>query len=157
MPQSGAPRLLRKIAFMEGDWNVVMHVRPDLRGEWMETTGISSFRFVLDGCVLEQVYEGVISGSPFRGKGFFAFNRFSGKWQHVWSDNVAANINIFEGDFVEGKLVVSGKEKSSGGEILARATTFNISENAFEWMLESSVDGEAWTAILKAAYSRKKI
>jgi len=156
MPQTGAPRLLRKIAFMEGDWDVVMHVRPDPQGGWIKTAGTSSFRFILERCVLEQVYEGVISGSPFRGKGLFAFNRFSGKWQHVWSDNVAASINVFEGDFEDGKLIVWGRERSPDGEILTRATTFNISDDAFEWILESSADGEAWTAIMKATYSRKK-
>jgi len=156
MPHTGAPRLLRKIAFMEGDWDVVMHVKPEPQGDWIKTTGTSSFRFILDRCVLEQVYEGVISGSPYRGKGFFAFNRFSGKWQHVWSDNVAAGINAFEGDFEDGKLIVWGREKSPGGEILTRATTFNISDDAFDWILESSADGEAWTPIMKATYSRKK-
>jgi len=156
MPHTRAPRLLRKIAFMEGDWDVVMHVKPDPQGGWIKTTGMSSFRFILDRCVLEQDYKGLISGSPFRGKGLFAFNRFSGKWQHIWSDNVAACINVFDGDFEGGELIIWGREKSPDGEILTRATTFNISDDAFEWILETSADGEAWTPIMKATYSRKK-
>lgn len=154
MPGTGPPRLLRKIKFMEGDWDVVMQVKPDPQKEWIDTTGKSTFRFILDGAVLEQDYVGEMWGNAFLGKGWFGFNRFSGKWQHTWCDNGAANISVFEGDFLHGKLVVTGQEKTSDGVFYSRATTFNIADDRFEWMLETSPDGKLWTAAMKAIYSR---
>jgi hypothetical protein len=156
MPATGPPRLLRKIKFMEGDWDVIMKVKPDQQEPWVDTTGKSTFRFILDGAVLEQDYAGEMGGNPFLGKGIFCFNRFSGKWQHIWSDNGAANISVFEGDFIQGKLVVTGEEKTPDGTFGTRATTFNITDNRFEWMLETSRDGETWAAVMKAVYSRRK-
>jgi hypothetical protein len=156
MAQTGPPRLLRKIKFMEGDWDVAMDVKPDPKGDWINTEGTSTFRFILDNAVLEQVYDGMMHGASFKGKGFFAFNRFSGKWQHIWSDNGAANISVFEGDFVEGVLVVSGEEKTPDGTIGSRAKTFNITDARFEWILEMSFDDETWIPVMKAVYTRKK-
>ena len=154
MPATGPPRLLRKIKFMVGDWDVVMSIKPDPNGDWVETRGKSTFRFILDGAALEQDYVGEMWGKAFLGKGYFCFNRFSGKWQHTWSDNGAANISVFEGDFIEGRLVVSGEEKTPDGGFLSRATTFNITDDQFEWTLETSPDGETWAAVMKAVYSR---
>lgn len=155
MPATGPPRLLRKIKFMAGDWDVVMSVKPDPQGDWVETKGKSTFRFILEDSVLEQDYVGEMWGRPFLGKGYFCFNRFSGKWQHTWSDNGAANISVFDGDFIEGRLVVVGEEKTPDGGFQSRATTYNISENKFDWMLEMSRDGDVWRTVMKAIYSRK--
>jgi len=141
---------------MEGDWGVVMRVKPDPQGRWVDTTGRSTFRFILDGSVLEQDYVGEMWGRAFLGKGIFCFNRYSGKWQHIWSDNGAANISVFEGDFMQGRLVVTGEEKSADGSFFSRATTFNISDDSFEWMLETSPDGDNWTAAMTAVYSKIK-
>ena len=155
MAQSGPPRLLRKIRFLEGDWIVAMDIKPDPKGEWVNTEGTSTFRLILDKAVIEQDYDGIMYGQSFKGKGLFAFNRFSGKWQHIWSDNGAANISVFEGDFVQGTLVVTGEEKTPDGTIGSRATTFNITDDRFEWMLEMSYDGETWMPVMKAVYTRK--
>ncbi len=154
MPTTGPPRLLRKVRFMEGDWKVDMGVKPDPSGDWIMTEGTSTFRFILEGAVLEQVYDGTVHNQSFKGKGWLAFNRFSGKWQHCWSDNGAANISVFEGDFVQGQLVVIGEEKTPDGTLLSRAITHNIADDRFEWLLEISSDGDIWTPVMKAVYTR---
>jgi len=156
MPPGGPPRQLKKIAFLEGDWDVVMSVKPHPDGEWVKTTGVSSFRFILDGTVLEQDYIGDMWGQSFKGRGFLCFSRFTGRWQHSWSDNIAAIISIYEGDFIGGRLIVTGEEKTPQANFFARATWFNIGEDKFDWILETSPDGDLWTPTMKAVYSKKK-
>jgi len=155
MPQTGRPRQLDKIAFLEGTWTVVMSVKPDPRGDWIETRGESTFGWILDGAILEQTYEGDMMGRPFLGHGQLAFNRFTSRWQHTWSDNTAAILSIYEGNFDEERLVVIGRENTGQASFSVRVTWQNITDNKFDWMLETSMDGKDWTPVMKAVYSRK--
>jgi len=154
MAANGAPRILRKIRFLEGEWEVKMSVRSDPRADWMESTGRSVFRWILDGGVMEQEYAGKMGDRPFLGQGWLAFNRYSGKWQHTWADNIAAILSIYEGDFEERGLVVIGAETTPESAFYVRVTWYNISDESFEWILETSPDRENWTPNMKAVYKR---
>jgi hypothetical protein len=155
MAMTGSPRQLKKIAFLEGNWEVAMSVRPEARADWIETTGTSTFRWILDRSILEQTYEGSMMERPFKGRGYLSFNRFSHRWQHTWCDNIAAILSIYEGHFDEGRLVVTGEEKTSGGGFLVRIMWYNITDNKFDWVLETSQDGKNWGSIMKAVYIKK--
>jgi hypothetical protein len=156
MSSTGAPRLLRKIAFLEGDWNVVMSVKPSPRTDWSETNGKSTFRWILDRTILEQDYDGTMGERTFQGRGYLAFNRFSGKWQHTWADNVAAILSLYEGEFAEGRLIVTGKETTPQSTFWVRIIWYNISDDKFDWVLETSSDGKDWSPTMKAAYNKCK-
>jgi hypothetical protein len=156
MPQTGPPRTLKKIAFLEGCWEVVMDVKPDPNADWIENKAVSNFQWILDGAAMEQTFEGSMMGRPFNGRGYLAFNRYSGKWQHSWSDNVAALLSFYEGDFDDDKLVVIGREATPETSFQVRITWFNITENEFDWLLETSLDGQKWLATMRAVYKRKE-
>ena len=155
MSQSGRPQQLEKIAFLEGIWEAAMSVKPDPKGAWIETRGESTFAWILDGAVLEQTYEGDMMGRRFLGKGHLAFNRFNGRWQHAWSDNTAAILSAYEGDWEKERLIVLGRENTGQMSFSVRVTWHNITADQFEWMLETSMNGEDWTPVMKAVYSRK--
>jgi hypothetical protein len=149
-----APIQMKRIASLAGRWDVIMKVKPQAAGNWVDTTGVSTFEFILDGAVLYQVYDGIMIDRPFKGVGMFAFNRRTGLWQHTWSDNVDGGISLFEGAFSGGRLVVTGQERTGDTTILIRSTTFNIAESKFEWVLETSPDGEDWTPMMQAVYTK---
>lgn len=155
MSQAGRPRQLRKIAFLEGAWTVTMSVKPDPRGGWIETHGESTFAWILDGSVLEQIYDGDMQGRPFLGRGHLAFNRFTSKWQHTWSDNTAAILSIYEGDFDDERLIVIGQESTGQASFSVRVTWYNMTNDKFNWLLEISTDGTEWSPMMKALYTRK--
>lgn len=155
MTRAGRPDQLEKIAFLEGTWTVIMSVKPDPRGDWIETRGESIFAWILDGTVLEQAYDGDMGGRPFLGKGHLAYNRFTGKWQHTWSDNTAAILSIYEGDFVDERLVVIGRESTGQASFSVRVTWYNIAKDRFDWTLETSKDETEWWPVMKAVYTRK--
>jgi hypothetical protein len=155
MSPGGPPQELQKIAFLEGQWDVVMSVRNDPRAEWNDAPGTSSFKWILEKAVLEQVLETAMMGRPFLGRGYLAYNQFSGKWQHTWSDNVAAILSIYEGNFEDGRLSVIGKEVTRRSTFYVRVVWYNIADDKFDWVLETSRDAEKWTPMMKAVYTRK--
>ncbi len=157
MPPTGPPRSLKKIAFLEGRWEAAMAVKPDPHADWIENKGESVFRWILDGAVMEQTFEGSMMDRPFNGRGYLAFNRFSCKWQHSWSDNVAAILSFYEGDFENDKLIVIGRETAPETSFQVRITWYNITENKFDWLLETSMDGHQWLATMRAVYNRKEV
>jgi len=155
MPPASRPEQLNKIAFLEGNWNVIMSVKPDPTRDWIDTRGESTFAWILNGTILEQTYDGDMMGRPFLGKGHLAFNRFTGKWQHTWSDNTAAILSIYEGDFENDRLAVIGRENTGRARFSVRVTWSDMSPDKFDWMLETSMDDKEWNPVMKAAYSRK--
>jgi hypothetical protein len=155
MPQPGPPRQLEKIGFLEGNWDVIMSVRPDPKVDWNETPGNSSFKWILEKAVLEQTYDGKMMGRQFLGRGYLAYNQYSGKWQHTWSDNIASILSIYEGEFEGGRLSVVGKEVTVQSTFYVRVEWYNITDDKFDWVLETSKDAGEWTPMMKAVYSRK--
>ena len=69
-------------------------------GDPMVTTGTMVNELDLDGKFLKQTYTGDPSEGPFpafEGRGFFGFNKQSGKYQGLWIDNAATMMHIDEG------------------------------------------------------------
>ena len=155
MPRA-IPSQVRKIASFEGKWNVMLSVRPEPSGDWLESKATCVMRLILDGAGIEQDFEGRMIDRPFLGKGLIAHNRFTGKWQHVWTDNLAGHISVYEGDFRDGELTLFGREISDGGEFSVRIRWYNIEPDRFDWVLETSVDENSWGPVMKAVYTRKK-
>jgi hypothetical protein len=156
MTEQIAPRLLKKIAFLLGDWNVVLEAKPDPDGEWVKSAAASRFEIVLEGAAIRQTIDGYMAGRRFLGLGYFCYSRMTGKWQHSWIDNLASLISIYEGDFIDGAWVLIGTEKGpQNSSFLVRLTWKSIGENSFDWLLETSADGQTWYPTMKMAYSRK--
>ncbi|MDD4051560.1 MAG: DUF1579 family protein [candidate division Zixibacteria bacterium] len=149
------PTLLKKIAFLLGDWNVTMEVKPDPEGEWVKSAATSRFETVLGDAAIRQTFEGSMMGQRFLGLGYFCFSRMTGKWQHSWIDNLAALISYYEGDFIEDKLVLTGVEKGpETSSFQVRLTWHSIGESAFGWLLETSPDEQSWWPVMKMDYTR---
>jgi hypothetical protein len=147
--------LLGKIAFLLGDWNVTMDVKPDPQGAWVTSAATSHFETVLDGAAIRQTFEGTMMGQPFLGLGYFCFSQMTGKWQHIWIDNLATLISYYEGDFVGDTWVLTGVEKGpESSSFQVRLTWRSPAETGFEWLLETSPDGRNWWPAMKMAYTR---
>lgn len=152
----GAPPEMKQIAAMEGTWDVVMQMRMSAEAPWMESKGVCVNKLVLDGCALEQTMTADVGGMPMKGTGMTCFNRGSGKWQSSWIDNLSAGLGLYEGDFKDGRLVVSGVDKMPGMTMLSRITTYNITPTRFDWLGENSFDnGATWIETMKGVYTKR--
>lgn len=157
MTEQNVARLLKKIAFLLGDWDVVLEVKPDPGGDWVKSAATSRFEIVLEGVTIRQTFDGYMTGQPFMGLGYFCFSRMTGKWQHSWIDNLAALISYYEGDFVDETLVLIGMEKGpQDSSFQVRLTWKPVDADTFDWLLETSPDGQKWWPVMKMAYRRKR-
>ncbi len=155
MADAGILMQMKRLAFLVGDWDVALEIKPTPQGEWEKSAAHCRCEPILDGAALQQVFEGTMMGQPFLGRGFFCYNRITGRWQHNWIDNLAALISTYEGGLEEERLVLTGSEKSPEGEFRVRLIWFHITADHFEWVLETSVDSRTWMVVMKMTYTRK--
>ena len=93
---------------------------------------------------------------PFTGLTVECFDRETGKWQSVWTDNISARITLYEGVEEAGGLVMVGEEMWQGQKSIGRITTYNLTENSFDWMMESSFDGgKSFIVTATAKYTKR--
>lgn len=152
----GAPPEMKQIAAMAGTWDVAMKARMDPSLPWSETKGTCINTVVLDGCGLEQKFDGQTDEGPYRGMGMISFHRGLGKWQYTWLDNMFGAMGFYQGTLTDGKLVVSGEDVMPGMTMWTRITTYNITDKKYDWTMESSMDGgKTWVVSGTAVYTRK--
>ena len=154
----GPPEEMQQIAHLAGEWDVTMSWKMDPTSEeWTTTKGKSHYMSVLDGCGMHYSYKETSSESTFEGSGLLAFNRETGKWQSMWMDNMSAAISLYEGDFKNGEMVVGGEDYWNGMKYISRLTTYNITDNRFDWKFEMSLDeGKTFATVGKMVYTRAK-
>lgn len=156
MMATGAPPEMKQVAILEGTWDAAMQMRMGPETPWIETKTVCIYKMILDGCALEQTCTGEMDGMQIKGTGLTCFNRGSGKWQNSWIDNTMAGLSLYEGDFKDGRLVVSGIDKLPGMTVLSRITTFNITPARFDCLVENSFDnGATWVETMKAVFTKK--
>jgi hypothetical protein len=153
---TGAPPEMQQIAMLEGTWDAATQMRMGPEAPWIEAKTVCIYKMVLDGCALEQTCTGEMAGMQVKGTGLTCFNRGSGKWQSSWIDNTMAGLSLYEGDFKDGRMVVSGVDKMPGMTVLSRITTFNITPTRFDWLVENSFDnGATWVETMKAVCTKR--
>ncbi len=153
MPEMGPPQEIKELAFLVGDWDVDMKSKWDPADEdWIETKGTVNYKYVAGGSVIQMTYESQVMDMHFSGFGLQCFDRETGQWQMVWSDNFGARISYYEGTKKDGKLVMTGEEKWLGKTAIGRITIYNETDTSFEWDMESSYDGGK--TFIKSAWAK---
>ena len=158
MPPMGPPPEMQELNELVGTWDVVMKSKWDPEDTaWTESKGVCEFILIAGGAALMMDYRGEMMGAPFLGVSVQCFDRETGKWQSVWTDNVGARITLYEG-YQEGeKMVMTGEELWQGQKSIGRLTTYNHTENSFDWMMESSYDnGQTFVVIATAKYTKRQ-
>lgn len=157
-PMMGPPPELQEMAGLVGTWDVAMQFRwtPD-DTVWAESNGTCEFSFTADGAALMMTYETVVQKMPYVGVSLQCFDRETGQWQSVWTDNMGARLSFYTGGKTDDKLVMTGEEMFQGVKSLGRLTTYNFIENSFDWQMESSYDGGDTFAVMgKAHYTKRQ-
>jgi hypothetical protein len=147
-------------------FNDAHHALHRLAGEWRgrETISPSPWdpagavteavvrnRVALDGSVVIQEYDQAREGKVvFQGHGVFGVEGTGVVLR--WWDNWSATPREFRG-VVDGESVILVSPDPKGQ---ARAT-WHLGDQAYDYSLEVSPDGVAWTSYLTATYSRMKL
>ncbi len=156
MPPMGPPPEMKMLEGMNGEYAVKFYFKMDpMSPDWTETDATAVISTVVGGGAQQLVFDGNMMGMPFSGIGLTSYDRETSQWQTTWVDSMGARISMYTGTFEDGELTVSGEDLNMGNTIHSRLTTYNITEEGWDWKYELSMDGENFLEGAKATYKRK--
>lgn len=158
MPPMGPPEEMKIVEAMNGEYDVKFFYKMDPTSEeWVETAATATLSSVVAGGAQKMEFEGNMMGMPFQGVGLTSYDRYTQQWQMTWVDSMGARISMYTGSFDDGKMVVTGEDMGpDGATYKARLTTYNITDDGYDWLYELSMDGGAtYIKGAKATYTRK--
>lgn len=142
-PPCSAPEA-RQFDFWVGEWEA----------RWEGGKGTNVVQAALRDCV---IHENFRDDDPrgLHGWSVSVWDPRRGKWLQTWVDN-SGNYFEFEGEFREGRMVLSREAKGHPTPFQQRMVWYNIGRGAFDWNWERSMDGgKTWELVWKIAYTRK--
>jgi hypothetical protein len=124
----------RQLDFWVGRWELT----------WADTLrGTNVIERSLDGCAIIERFDGSPS-IPLVGMSVSGFDRRTGKWRQVWTDNGGGWISL-EGGLVEGTMVLEARTVLNGRPTIQQMRWLNVTGDSLDWVWESTVDdGRTW-------------
>ncbi|MBU1470909.1 MAG: DUF1579 domain-containing protein [candidate division Zixibacteria bacterium] len=158
MPPMGPPDEMKELAHLEGTWDVAMSSKWDPTDTvWIDETATAVFRYACNGAAMMEEFTSQMMGMPFTGMMLQCFDRETGMWQTVWTDDTGARISYYTGKTIDGKTVVEGEDIYQGQSMITRITTFDETDTSFKWMMETSMDdGKTFFKVSEATYTKRK-
>lgn len=131
--------------FWVGDWDAT----------WSDTLhGSNHISKDYNGCVIIEKFDSS-PASSFKGMSVSTYNVKTQKWQQTWVDNNGAYLD-FTGGWEKDKMVLSRSFVRNDSTIFQRMVWHDISEKAFLWNWESSLDGgQNWQVLWQINYQRQ--
>jgi hypothetical protein len=129
--------------FWIGEWNVTLP-----NGKYAGTNRIEP---ILTGCALRETWSGA---RGMHGTSYNIYDAAGRRWHQTWVDD-GGNLLQLDGAFQDGKMVLTGEQKSDSATTLQRITwTPNGKEVRQVW--ESSTDGgRTWSVVFDGTYRKK--
>lgn len=127
--------------FWLGDWSV----------SWPGGTGTNSIRRILDGTVIEEVFEcrDDADGSVLLGRSLSVRDSADGTWRQTWVDSTGAYLDLV-GVESEGRIAFT---RTNAEGVRQRMVWLNVTADGFRWEWQRSEGGE-WTVMWPLDYRR---
>lgn len=154
-PTFGPPPEMSQLAPFIGSWKYQGEMRMDPSAAFTPNTATVVFSLVCGGAAMQSDFSGPMMGMEMKGLSLTGYDRELKKWQTVWTDNLDGRMSYYEGDFKDGKLVVSGKEVMQGMTMFSRSTYYDITDKSIKWTMESSTDGKVWYVSMQGTYTKQ--
>lgn len=164
MPEMGAPAEMKKLATLEGTWDVAskfnMSMDASAGPQWVESKAVATYSYTCDGAAMICNYAGdaMMPGMPpFKGFMTQAWDRELKQWQATWIDNMSGRITIYTGTDDGTQMVMTGEDRMMGQAYLSRMTVSNRTPTSYDWKMEASMDnGKTWMEAGTAKYTKRK-
>lgn len=145
-PPCTAPEY-RQFDFWEGNWDVF-----DPAGQQVGTNRIER---VFGGCVLQENW---VAMGPQKqtGSSFNTWSPGSRKWYQTWVDDTGGFL-ILSGEFVDGKMILTGEMMTPRGMVNHRITWNRINDDpgqVRQYWETSSDSGQTWGVAFDGIYKR---
>ena len=133
---------LKKIDFFIGKWDIeTIDIQQD--GSFSEGRALSEVKYILNGEAIQDDFLVLNSRNDivFRGISIRSFNARTNKFQIVWIMPGYSGLTDIEAEWINGKLVSTGKGYDQAGEFLERFEYYDITENSYSFKMDRSYDG----------------
>ncbi|SNT39686.1 Protein of unknown function [Ekhidna lutea] len=146
------------IKYLSGQWKVTSRKLKDVKNdEWEESSAIAIWERQLKGCLWTEHWEGIIDECPLKWVQHLTFDNRNKQWQQAMIDSAHGNIITTNGFYQNNELVFSLAQHRKGNLLIDKTIFQFISENLFEWEVQSSFDGgQSWTTFWTMKYERIK-
>ena len=144
-----------RLDFWIGEWEL-RSVIPDSASEigWKIEKARNRIRKILDGCVIEEDFDGSTLEVGLVGRSYSTYRKNDGKWYQTWVDNSGSYLP-FTGIFEDNRTIFRMERERSGKKYLSQMVFYNIDQNSLTWDWESSADdGKTWNLLWRIEYSR---
>ena len=106
-----------------------------INGNWKQSTATWESSYILNGFGIRDTYR----NDSYAGTSIRFFNTSKKKWDVYFFGMPGEHTGLWEGEKVDGKMIMRQKRSGLNGESLeSRLTFYNIDENSFDWK------GELW-------------
>ena len=155
MPPRGPPAVMKELAYLEGEWDVDMRYMMEPGGEWMESSGTSTYTYALGGGIIHGSFQGEMMGMPMTGHQIFTYDREEKQYESIWVDSMACRTSETVGQFEGDSLVLVGTDLHMGSEYEMKMTQTKKSDDTFTFKMDMSMDGENWFTGMEMSYTKK--
>jgi hypothetical protein len=132
----------RALDFWIGEWRVSWKTPQGQRAE-----GRNSIRRVLDGCALEEHWQG---GDGSEGKSLTYFDPSVSRWRQTYIDKTAQPL-LLEGNLEGESLVLTGKHERAGFTTFHKITWTPL-PGAVRQQWQQSANGTTWETVFDGTY-----
>jgi hypothetical protein len=130
--------------FWIGNWTV----------SWPDGTGTNTIRRVLDGAVIEEIFECRDDDGALSGRSFSVLDRADNRWKQTWVDSSGAYLD-FVGVLVDGGISFQRPAVIDGRDALQRMVWLDVRPESFHWEWQRSFnDGATWETVWPLEYRR---
>lgn len=130
--------------FWIGTWHV----------SWPDGSGTNTVRRVLDGKVVEEVFECSDSTGSLSGRSHSVLDVADGCWKQTWVDSTGAYLD-FVGVAVDGRISFQRATVLDGRDALQRMVWLDVRPDGFRWEWQRSLDGgTTWEVTWPLDYTR---
>lgn len=155
MPPMGPPAEMKALAYMVGEWDVAMSYTMAPGGDWIESTGSTTYMEVLDGGAIHATFKGEMMGKPMTGHQIFTYDREEKRYESIWVDSMSCRTSHTAGQIDGDTLVLTGTDLHMGGEYEMKLTQTQKGDDMFTFTMDMSMDGENWFTGMKMTYTKK--
>lgn len=136
----------RQFDFWIGEWEVRRAAGP--------VAGHNSITRAHGGCVLEERY---VALSGYSGGSLNIYDASRRRWHQTWVDSGGLLLEL-DGEWRDGRMVLSGETVDSGGRTLVQRITWQpMSGGTVRQHWEQSPDaGATWTTVFDGIYTRRR-
>lgn len=161
-PQLATPNEhMQQLAWFIGDWQVKSRYLTDAQNEtWAEDTLRAIHTYEMGGHVIFEHVLGTLTGEAFEGWSLRKFNPNTEKWEQRWVDSTPNGFFNWIGrrtddGFMGFAQIAVNDDLTLKGERATREIFHNITQDSFDWRLETTQDsGATWRTTWTLEYRR---